>query len=131
MLDQVLTLMAQTEPYRRMPIEAVVRCVMPPLALGQHMALHDDGVLVGYVSWAYMSQNIVDKFLECSYPVQAEDWSSGNVLVFMDFVAPHGHAKILHRACRDRFPNQKFRYARYSRRRKVEVMNRDFRTRRI
>lgn len=105
MLDHVLVLLAQSPRHKNFTIEQVNRCIIPPVSLKQCCGIVENGFLVAWASWAFIPREKADIFLDGDYKIQPEDWSSGNVLVFMDFVAPFGHTRQLYRMCRELFPN--------------------------
>ena len=79
-----------------------------------------DGHLVAWSSWMFTDRAKADKFLDGTYKLRAEDWSSGNVLIFVDFVAPFGDARKLYRKCHIMFPKYpKAEWRRHAKSRRV------------
>ena len=120
MLDQVIHLLSQSETHKDFNVEQISRCIIPPVNLQQCAGLFEDGYLTGWCSWAYLSEEKADIFLEGNYKIQPDDWRSGNVLVFMDFVAPFGNFRNLYTLCRSIFPkNIKVSWRRHTKQRRV------------
>lgn len=104
-IDHVLLLMSSSDFYCRYSVEQVVRTIFPPLHLKQHTGIVENGRLVAWCSWAFMSEDKKQQFMTAEYRVQPADWRSGKELVFMDFIAPYGHARQLCRDVRGLFQN--------------------------
>ena len=104
MLDHVIHLLAHSDTHRDWDVGQITRCI-PPVNLEQSMGIIEDGYLKAWVSWGFLSEEKADIFLEGDYDIMPDDWRSGNVLVFMDFVAPFGHTRKLSRMCRNLFPD--------------------------
>lgn len=68
--------------------------ILPPMALGQYRLYHTpEGEPFGFVTWAYVSEEVKDILVERKRPMQWSDWTSGELLMFNDFVAPFGHGR--------------------------------------
>lgn len=104
MLDHVLVLLAHSPTHHYWTIKEVATRIIPPVNLNQSVGIIEDGHLKAWASWGFLSEEKSDKFLNGDYELMPEDWRSGNVLVFMDFVAPYGHTRKLYRMCRNLFP---------------------------
>jgi len=104
MLDHVLVLLAHSPTHHYWTIEEVAKRIIPPVNLNQSVGIIENGYLQAWASWGFLSEEKSDKFLNGDYELMPEDWRSGNVLVFMDFVAPYGHTRKLYRMCRNLFP---------------------------
>lgn len=123
MLDHVLYLLEQSPNHVNFNIKNVNDRIIPPLYLNQHVGFIEDGLLVAWASWAFMSRDKADIFLDGQLDVRPDDWSSGDVPVFMDFVAPYGHARKLYRKCRDLFPDiAKAEWRRHTKNKRVGVV---------
>jgi len=122
-MEPILRLMAASEAHAGFMVPQILRCIVPPLRLGQHTGVVEDGVLVAWASWAFMEPGLADRFLADEHKVQPEDWCSGDRLVFMDFIAPHGHAMPLYRRLRELFGTQPAAWVRHTRNKRVEVFS--------
>lgn len=103
-LDHVIYLLQGSEAHSHFDLNTVCRCLIPPVNLKQSIGLFENGFLVAWCSWAFVSREKSDIFLTGEYKIKPEDWRSGDVLIFMDFVAPFGHTRKLYRKCRELFP---------------------------
>lgn len=104
MLDHIIHLLAHSNIHKDWNVQQVSRLIIPPVNLNQSIGIVEDGYLKAWASWGFLSEKKSDMFLEGKYELQPEDWRSGDVLVFMDFVAPFGHTRKLYRMCRQLFP---------------------------
>jgi len=103
MLEPVLHLMHLSPHHRAYTVDTMLRCIVPPLHLGQHIGIERKRKLVAWASWAWMTQDKANAFLVGDYNIQPGDWRAGESLVIMDFIAPHGDARDLHRHLRNIF----------------------------
>lgn len=103
MIENVLRLMQQSAFHRAYTVETILRCIQPPLNLAQHISVIRDGQMVAWASWAWMAPDRAQAFLLGQYKLQPSDWCAGEHLVFMDFIAPHGHAMALYGQLRRAF----------------------------
>jgi cytolysin-activating lysine-acyltransferase len=75
--------------------------ILPPIALGQYRLYHTpDGEPFGFVTWAYVSEAVKDILVKRKRPMEWNDWNSGELLMFNDFVAPFGHGRWMVRELR-------------------------------
>lgn len=102
-LEHVLHLMQFSPHHRAYTVDTVLRCIVPPIHLDQHIGIARNGRLVAWASWAWLTHGKAEAFLGGEYKMQPSDWRSGNALVIMDFIAPHGDARTLHRRLRTLF----------------------------
>jgi len=88
----------------------------------QYITLYDEDKIVGFASWGFISQEKAGMFLDGEYELAPEDWRSGDVLIFMDFIAPFGHTIKLTRALRNLFPDTtKAEWRRHTQNKRVGV----------
>jgi len=122
MLDHVILLMSQSDTHQNWTVDQVRRCIIPPVNFNQCAGIVEDGYLMAWVSWGFLSEEKADIFLEGKYSLQPEDWRSGNVLIFMDAIAPFGHMRKLSRMCRNLFPDYpKAEWRRHRKQKRVSV----------
>lgn len=103
MLEQVLHLMHRSPHHRAYTVDTVLRCIVPPLHLDQHIGVERDGRLTAWASWAWLAPDKAAAFLVGEYKMRPLDWRSGETLVIMDFIAPSGDAMALYRQLRNTF----------------------------
>lgn len=73
------------------------RLYLPAIRLGQYYFLQsetDDGCEYdcAFITWAYMSEETIEKFFGRRGPLMPSEWQNGETMVIVDFVAPFGHA---------------------------------------
>ena len=102
-LADVLALMLSSDHHCRYTVDTVMRCIVPPIHLGQHIGVERNGRFVAWASWAWLTPSKAEAFLAGDYNIQPGDWRSGDTLVFMDFIAPDGDARALYRTLRNLF----------------------------
>ena len=79
----------------------------PALALGQFFYYTDlTGAPAGFCNWAFLSQSVLDDHLATGRNLEPDEFKSGDLPVFYDFLAPFGHALLLVRDLRSRFKGQ-------------------------
>jgi cytolysin-activating lysine-acyltransferase len=103
-LDHVIHLLAHSDIHRKFTMEQADKLFIPPVNLRQNIGIFEFGHLVAWASWMFTDREKADRFLNGEYKLTPPDWSSGDVLVFVDFVAPFGHTRKLYRQCRNLFP---------------------------
>jgi cytolysin-activating lysine-acyltransferase len=122
MLDQVINLMTFSDIHKVWTVDQVNRCIVPPVNLKQCTGIIEDGYLVAWVSWAFMSEEIGDKFLDGAYTMQPESWRSGDRLILMDLIAPFQHTHKLVKIVRQLFPEYpKAEWRRHTKQRRFGV----------
>jgi cytolysin-activating lysine-acyltransferase len=90
-LGEIVRLMLASDLHRRWPLELIERYVVPALHHQQFRLYRDGERVIGYVSWAWLSQDVEDRYLKGGYALTLEDWKSGELPWIIDFVTPHGH----------------------------------------
>lgn len=66
--------------------------VLPALKAKQFLILKsEDGMPLGYVSWAFLDIEREAKYLHNPHSLSFDDWNSGDRLWFMDCVSPASH----------------------------------------
>ena len=96
----VVNLMRQSELHRRYTIADLDRLLVPPLALGQHLAFQRNGELVGWASWAMFGDFAQRAFEQETRPIVAADWKSGPYLWLVDVIGHPDDGRALARMLR-------------------------------
>jgi cytolysin-activating lysine-acyltransferase len=112
-------LFSLSDRHRHLTVADLDRSLVPALTLGQTMLLWDEGRVVAFSSWAWMSDEASERFLTGA-AIRKEDWRSGENLWVIDAVAPFGHITKIARLYRDTFKPGKARWLRTKDGRKVE-----------
>jgi hemolysin-activating ACP:hemolysin acyltransferase len=89
----VLGLMARSPLHSRWSVADVERLIVPPLALGQCAVLRDGPHVVGFASYALLTEEAEIGYVEGTRKIQPTDWNAGDRLWLVDVIAPYGHAR--------------------------------------
>lgn len=100
-LGEVTSLMMASSLHENYRIRDVNNNIIPALQLNQFRIYKIGNKPIGFVSWAYLSDDIENKFTSEPIFLELEDWHSGDNLFFMDFMAPFGHARQIIQDLRD------------------------------
>ncbi len=95
---QALWLLGRSPAHRNLFILDLDWLILPPIALGQCRLWRQQGVPVGFASWAYVttevSQRIQSEMNAGRVPKLApQEWRCGEQVFLMDMVAPFGGAE--------------------------------------
>lgn len=69
-------------------VDLLSRFVLPAIESNQYLLLERDGFPVAYCSWAFLDQNAEVKYMIDPSHIRAEDWTGGDRMWFVDWVAP-------------------------------------------
>jgi len=92
-VGDVLSLVALSNFHHHWKMHKVKRVFVPPLQIGQFRIWYHDSRPSGFCSWAWVSDEILNKLQNENYLMQPEDWKSGSNLWFAEFVAPYGNTR--------------------------------------
>jgi cytolysin-activating lysine-acyltransferase len=66
------------------------------------------GLPIGFVCWAFLSDEVEKLYIQGKYKLKPQDWNSGNNGWIIEFIAPFGHAKKIISDLRNNiFPTRK------------------------
>ena len=123
-LEDVLALMNCSAQHRSFDVATVMRCIVPPLRLGQHIWVEDNGAIVAWASWAFMDPDTAKAFLNGAYKVHPDDWCCGEEIIIMDVLAPFGYVGVISRKLRNLFQGETVSWLRQSKgNRKTRLKN--------
>lgn len=94
-LGQMMLLAMESPLHKDVPLHALKTMLLPAILKGQFKIFHFDGKLAGFTTWAYLSDQIFDKYLNNRMTLDAEDWDSGDRVWIMEIVAPFGHHAMI------------------------------------
>lgn len=94
-LGDITWLLMHSPMHRRWPVAFIERFILPAVHHKQFRLFHKDGVPIGYVSWAWLSKEVEDRYLAGGYSLTLADWRSGDRPWFIDYMVPFGHLKIV------------------------------------
>jgi hemolysin-activating ACP:hemolysin acyltransferase len=89
-LGDVAWLMMESSWHRSHRVEDFARLVMPPIGQRQFRLYHHANIPVAFFSWACLSSEAESRFLADPSSLQAADWTSGDAIYLVDFVASKG-----------------------------------------
>lgn len=79
--------------YRARTVADVERLFWTAIQTQQYRIAVKDGCAVGFVSWAYLSEEVATGFANRTRLLQPADWRSGNHIWIIDLLAPFGHCR--------------------------------------
>jgi len=98
-LRDALELWTTVAPYSLFPSQTIAWRLMPALESGQYRIYRDeDGKAYGLITWAFMTEEEFETRDYSGEEIFARD--DGDVLVFVDMIAPRGRNDVLS-ICRD------------------------------
>ena len=94
-----VALMLAAPQYRHLFLADLEWRLPPPLALKQFRFFVKDGKPVGLVTWALLSEEVVERLKsESIQRLKPEDWRSGKHFTIVDVVAPNGGGEEMREA---------------------------------
>ncbi len=93
LLGSITWLMLQSPQHRFYPLAELEARIIPSLMLNQFRYYEIDGQPIGFVNWAYLSEEVESQYQEGDFQLSAEDWRSGERLWAIDFVDPFEQAQ--------------------------------------
>lgn len=96
-LGHFVLLSTRSAVHRRWAVDDLATNFLPPIGYGQYQLYRADKHIVGALTWAWLDQAAESKLLKDGLTPPPEVWKSGDRLWFIDFLAPHGHARAISR----------------------------------
>jgi hemolysin-activating ACP:hemolysin acyltransferase len=89
---RIIYMAMRTDVYRPYRLADFDRLFVPPIMLGQYYTLEHEDILLGFVSWANLTQEAEAGFLNRSRKLQPNDWNAGDHsrIWIIDCLAPWG-----------------------------------------
>ena len=85
----ILTLCLGSEVHRQWFVKDIERLFIKPLEDDLARLFYRDGKIIGFGSWAFLSDEVTDAFITGSRKLQSDDWKSGNNIWVIDAIAPN------------------------------------------
>ena len=85
----ILTLCLGSEVHRQWFVKDIERLFIKPLEDDLARLFYRDGKIIGFGSWAFLSDEVQDAFKSGSRKLQSEDWKIGNNIWVIDAIAPN------------------------------------------
>ncbi len=95
LIGSITHLMINSTLHQRYKIVDLVERFIPSLIHNQFRYYEVNGSPIGFVNWAWLTDEIEQKFQTGNYVLSLTDWSGGEHLWFPEFVAPFGHARLI------------------------------------
>jgi cytolysin-activating lysine-acyltransferase len=112
--------MMRSDRHREWRIKSIERLMLPPMVLSQYkMFWGADGIPVGLATWAFLTPEAADGYVNRTRQLQPEDWNAGDQLWFIDFIADGIPVVTMVRDLYKMFPDHKRAYTYRVKRKKV------------
>lgn len=95
MIGAITHLMVSSSLHRRYSIADIAERFVPALIHNQFRYYEINGSPIGFVNWAWLSDEVEQKFMTGKYVLQLDEWLGGKNLWFPEFIAPFGHARLI------------------------------------
>ena len=99
--------------HKQFPAQALSRLFIPAINNDcVRLFENDDGFVCAALIWARLSDDVSERMIFERIPPDAEEWTSGNNLWFLDVLAPFNHGKMVARHIARNPPEGPFYFAR-------------------
>jgi len=88
----IFYLLLASEIHREWSVAEVYKFIFPPLELGQYEIFKVDGQAAGFVTWAFLTDEAAEGYVNETRKLQPDDWNAGDRRWVIDLVAPFGNA---------------------------------------
>jgi cytolysin-activating lysine-acyltransferase len=106
MMSSVIWLMLHSPLHRQYSIALFEKQIMPSLMHNQFRYYEQGGRPIGFVNWAWLTDEVEERFQTTKYLLSPSEWVAGNKLWFPEFIAPFGQARLIIKDLRTNFfPN--------------------------
>jgi cytolysin-activating lysine-acyltransferase len=92
---QIVWLLMSSPLHRQTFLADLERTILPALMCQQYRIFKHRQVPVGFVTWAYVNDEIDARFLAGKPVLKPEEWRSGDRIWVVDLVAPFGGAESI------------------------------------
>ena len=94
-LGQMALLAMESPIHQHVSLNALKTMLLPAVVRGQFKIFHFKGKLSGFITWAYLSDESFNKYVNNNMTLSSEDWDSGERVWIMEVVAPFGHYNMI------------------------------------
>ena len=95
MIGSIAHLMMLSPLHRQYNISDIAERFVPALIHNQFRYYEINGSPIGFVNWAWLTDEIEQKYMTGEYVLNLDEWQGGNNLWFPEFIAPFGHARLI------------------------------------
>lgn len=92
-LGEMVWLYSMSDLHRTWAIASIHLWLLPALETKQFRLYHQGEKPVGLVTWAWMSREVEQAYLQKTDSLKSTGWTSGDRLWAIDFIAPFGDAR--------------------------------------
>lgn len=92
--DQVIGFLRGFKRYQDVSYEDLYQMISPSVRLEQYRIWQDQGKIWGFTNWAFVNQEVLDRFLEHGR-MNTLDWQSGFKQMYVEFVCEHGADEMM------------------------------------
>jgi len=108
LIGEIVTIMLASPLHCKYVINDIGSVFFPPLHLNQFRIYRIDKKPVGIITWAKMSKDVEQAYINKTRFLKPDDWNSGDRNWVTDFIAPFGHANEIIKDLKfNVFPNEK------------------------
>jgi cytolysin-activating lysine-acyltransferase len=87
--------MLNSSLHQKYPISAIAERFVPSLIHNQFRYYEINGSPIGFVNWAWLTDEIEEKYKTAKYVLNLDEWRGGKNLWFPEFIAPFGHTRFI------------------------------------
>lgn len=103
LLGAVTWLMMNSPLHRQYTVQELSERVLPSILHNQFRIYEQDNRPIGFVNWAWLTDEVEEKYQTAEYELGFMEWTGGQNLWFPEFIAPFGHTKYIFRDLRKNF----------------------------
>lgn len=85
-LGDITWLMMESPWNRGRKVADFARLILPPIKHRQFRLFHEGNIPIAFISWALLSPEAEQRYLDDPYSLEPEDWMSGKSIYLVDFV---------------------------------------------
>ncbi len=94
-LGAISWLMLNSPLHRHYTLADLETRILPGLFHNQYRFYQQGDRPIGFVNWAWLTEDCGREFATGTYALNHEDWTAGHQLWFPELIAPFGHAKAI------------------------------------
>ncbi|MCG8363377.1 MAG: toxin-activating lysine-acyltransferase [Pseudanabaenales cyanobacterium] len=95
LIGSITHLMMSSPLHRKYHILDIAERFVPALIHNQFRYYEIDGNPIGFVNWAWLTDEVEQKIITGKYNLNLDEWTGGKNLWFPEFIAPFGHARLI------------------------------------
>jgi len=95
-LGKIASLWMNSPLHRPWTVNLLARFTLPAIEANQYILIQRDGQPVAYCSWAFLTKRAEFKYITDASHIRAADWTGGDRLWFVDWVAPFSKVDSIH-----------------------------------